>query len=360
MASELVLECVKGPLKPPHLKGIIDTYGHNDQKYQSIEFCTKLFNQNEFGYSYHIFAKSKNEIVGHFSVVPMAGHINGSPAVLGKAEAFYLKKEFRNTEFEYCSRKTYPAIAMAKALYKFSTENGLDIVHLRSRTEVLAIHRMAGCKLVPYSLLTTNYLIETPNDVIPNFKRKLLNLLQLQHIWTFKVIFWISKLLHTNNSIKPITRNDDAYPKIANLISEKTSIGLDINLTLEAWHWQIDCGRFYIISENDTSFVIFNVRSNNTIEYVCSNLNRTSTLRILIYISAIINFASKEGIRSILFDIRTFDHSTKKLRAIFSKNMFFLSRSIFRKYNFCYFTKKDFSSINETNLRYNPLFHTIF
>ena len=143
-----MIELIKGPINEEMLTAITLLYGLIDPRYKDISFCKNIFNDNPCGYSFHAFAYYEEMIVGHCAVIPLEIVNKGEIVLSGKAEAFYLKEEYKRNTLD---KKIPIGIALPLKLYNFAIENGLHIIHLIAADDVGNIHRLCGCEKLKLS-----------------------------------------------------------------------------------------------------------------------------------------------------------------------------------------------------------------
>lgn len=155
------IRIIKGPLPLEQLQVIAGLYGRVDAKYASMEYCSYLFNDNPFGYSYHAFAFDEDLAVGHISLIPMWIDTPEGEIESFKAEAFYLKEEYRDSWICIENDELPLGLAMPKVLYDAVLNSGTKVIHLLADEEIGRIHQYAGC--IPIDIkVTEEFLILDP------------------------------------------------------------------------------------------------------------------------------------------------------------------------------------------------------
>lgn len=231
------IRLIKGPLSLDQLELITQLYGLVDKKYASLGFCTYLYNQNPYGFSYHAFAYVDNQPVGHIALIPMLIDTPAGRKSSLKSESLYLQPEFRDSWINYKGEELPLNLAMPKVINDFALKGDFKVIHLLADDEIGKIHIFAGCQKIPVAL-KESFLIINEKEYTrreSTLQRKLLitltALFQRTISYTFCNIF---SLLHQSNCrIKVI----EDTKKILPALTVKNPWQWSIALTDEYQSW---------------------------------------------------------------------------------------------------------------------------
>lgn len=149
-ARTVDLRLLKGPLDESWLNAIARLYGKYNAKYRDPMFCRQLFNENPHGYSLHAFVVcEREEVVGHYAIIPLDVTVEGERKLSGKGEAFVVEPDYRRAVVNAPGHGPIArssAVALQIHLFRFALENGMELIHMIPTPEIGPLHRMTGCR----------------------------------------------------------------------------------------------------------------------------------------------------------------------------------------------------------------------
>jgi hypothetical protein len=138
------LNIARGPLPTSELETIGRTYGRVDSRFQSVAFCRALFNENPFGFAYHVFALDRSTVVGHYAVIPIRVTARGRQFLSGKGEALYVEEEYRTASIDGPNGSFPLAFSLMQELHNHALRDGVVVLHNITSRDVGMLQRMDG------------------------------------------------------------------------------------------------------------------------------------------------------------------------------------------------------------------------
>ncbi len=179
----LTLEVVRGPISLERKQAIAALYGSHDPKYQDIDFLTHLFDRNPTGASFHCFALKDGEPVGHLALLPLWIQKGTQKILSAKAEAFFIRPDCHRNTIQIGASDVSLSVAVARSLYTFAHESGVEVIHMIAARSVGVIHRMAGCKEV----VLTPEVLHFQREASGARATRILAYLQKPFLWAYQV-----------------------------------------------------------------------------------------------------------------------------------------------------------------------------
>ncbi len=139
------LEIVKGPLDDAHIRDIGETAGQFDPRYRSLDFCRRMFNENVYGFSFHVFARDGDRAIGHNSAIPFRLRQGADRVFSAKAEALFLDEAYRNFTVKLGARQVPIGIALIRQAYESAFDDGVEFLFdITTPTIGAILQRMLG------------------------------------------------------------------------------------------------------------------------------------------------------------------------------------------------------------------------
>lgn len=354
------IQIVKGPLSDVQLENVALLYGKVDKKYQSVEFCRYLFNDNPFGYSYHCFAVNDNFAVGHISLIPIYIDTPQKRVVSYKAEAFYIDEHYRS-EWVIINNEEVPiGLALPRALYQYAKDIGCELIHLLADDEIGKIHIFAGCNLVPVPVKERFILL--------NYKEYIKKETKFTKTLLYKLTYFIQSIIY-NLSLTVINTvvSDLSYiQRVSGSEADLPELPVHdhyqwtISQTEEYYRWFYQSPYikiYYSIKDPETYFIVKegeNPGRATEIIHVNIRESRIRTLSRVMY--SIISIAKKNKSSCIVY--KQFNHNQipASLASTFSVFGFLQKRSVLN----CYVKTEDVYYLFIENFVYNQLFYVQF
>ncbi len=356
----LEIQLLKGPLNKRQLQYIVELYGVVDKKYASPEYCDYLFNNNTSGFSFHAFAVIRKHHVGHISLIPMQIDTPDGIRISLKAEAFYLKPEYRDEWVTYQEEELPIGLAMPKVIYDFALNEDYKVIHLLADDEIGKIHTFAGCLEFPLTvresfliLLKTEY---TSREI--KVKRKLMisfvAMCQRTINTLFKGIFFT---FHKNDCIiKTICDTDKTIPSY--IIKNPWQWSIALTQEYQAWLAKSPYIRVCFYDGTSNDYVVFKESEypNRITEIIGCYSKKNNWYRLTKILQCIIHYAKSKQASSV--NIKHFPN------LVYPKSLLLaLAISGFLNKNTklsCFIKSNESDYYKKENLAYTPFFYIQF
>lgn len=159
--SELVVECVQGPLPEPVLRQIAALYGQYDNRYSNLAFCRTKFEDSPAGCAFHALARFGDTVVGHYSLIPIPLH-DGDSALRGaKGEAFVVDESARHLVMATENGRIPLGLALPKRLNEFAFERGIELLFMLAPDDVGRIHCACGARRVDLCCRAWHFILDS-------------------------------------------------------------------------------------------------------------------------------------------------------------------------------------------------------
>jgi hypothetical protein len=144
------LDVLKGPVGKTELEGIARTYGRHNRRFQSLEFCRTVFNENPYGYSHHAFAYDGERVIGHYSAIPMRLRDRGKRVFAARGEALFVEEAYRPRPVDVDGKQFPCGIALMDTVWSRAWADGVELIYLTTTPDLARIlQRMRGFSCIP-------------------------------------------------------------------------------------------------------------------------------------------------------------------------------------------------------------------
>lgn len=356
------IKLYKGPIDDKMLEAIGRLYGNADKKYASIDFLRKKFNFNPHGYSLHAMAYDKENIIGHYSIIPVSIKLGDKELLSGKGEALYVHERYRKIKIE---KALTIGLALVSKLNSFALQNGIEIFYdivsdnLKFFYRKIEFERVVVPSKINFHF--TNIFLRYP---FKSNKLKFVTLVIISGIQScFYYLLKSSFFLINKVNFEPKRKSDQDF--IVNVLptltknyfcdKNKWSVKVDEKSLL----WYLHCGLEIITkgqSSDDYIIVSNNHNPGDTLEIIDWNLTSKSLVIHMKALLYIIQKAKKQRASMVVFFDLVLSKNQRGL-----KIASFLLGFLKRKHSFNIFIKsKDKFFLDKDNIYYNPYFHTTF
>jgi hypothetical protein len=300
---------IKGPLSDHLLRCICDLYGKwVDERYQDLAFVRTVFNDNPFGYSYHVFAFDGSCPVGCYSVIPIEVISRGTPIVAGKGEALFLLEEYRKGppgENHGSFSNQLTGLSLITHAHSFASQQGIELLFALSPEALWPILRATGFSRVQ-AQLKQRYFLLRPHTV-RQLRSDLFKLggacaasLAQQALFRLGCLFLPAG--------EHITKIGDHVPeRQLRAISSRHFIESDrwsVACTPKALHWWLRMGylQLFTLDHNENEYVLVSSggRGGN-LEILDWNLQGTDLVRALTMLRYVVALAREHGGATVSF-----------------------------------------------------------
>jgi hypothetical protein len=305
----ITLTTIKGPISDHLLRCICDLYGKwVDERYRDLAFVRTLFNDNPFGYSYHVFAFDGPCPVGCYSIIPMEVISRGTPIVAGKGEALFLLEEYRAGppgENHGNLSHQLAGLSLITHAHSFASQQGIELLFALSPEALWPILRATGFSKV-HAQLKHRYFLLRP-QIVRQLRSDLFKLggacaasLAQQALFRLGCLF-LPVGEHITKS------GDQVAERQLTAISSRHVIENDrwsVACTTKALHWWLRMGYLQLLAldhnQNEYVLVSSGGRGGN-LEILDWNLQGAGLVRALTVLRHVVALAREHGAATVSF-----------------------------------------------------------